>query len=61
MHQSGRFAIIPSIRSCPQPGIQRTVRIPASAFSRSPVRSMEMNHCFVARKMTGLLQRQQCG
>src|SRR5512134_1802253 len=61
MHQSGRLAIIPSIRSWPQEGIHRTFRISESAFARRPVLSIEMNHCLVARKMTGCLHRQQCG
>jgi hypothetical protein len=30
-------------------------------LARRPFFSMEMNHCSVARKMTGFLQRQQCG
>jgi hypothetical protein len=33
----------------------------ATAFSRRPFASIEMNHCGVARKRTGLWQRQQCG
>jgi len=61
MHQSGRFAIIPSIRSCPQAGIHRTCLMAARASARSPVRSIEMNHCFVARKMTGFLHASSGG
>ena len=31
------------------------------AFSRKPAMSRPMNHCSVARKMIGFLQRQQIG
>src|SRR5215210_8999117 len=39
---------------------------PSSSFSTTACgdeadKSIEMNHCGVARKMTGFLQRQQCG
>jgi hypothetical protein len=39
---------------------------PSSSFStmaceREAALSIEMNHCGVARKMTGFLHRQQCG
>jgi len=61
MHQSGRWAIMPAMRSRPHAGIQRTRSICSSAASRSPPSSIEMNHWLVARKMTGCLQRQQCG
>ena len=68
MHQSGRLASMLWMRSSPQAGIHctpwiassdcaRSVRPPAAADSRS----MAMNHCDVARKITGLWQRQQCG
>ena len=61
MHQSGRFSIMLSIRAWPQPGTQRTFLISASASWRRPACSMLMNHCGVARKMIGVLCRQQCG
>ena len=61
MHQSGRFSIMPWMRSLPQAGIQFTLSMLSSAFFRRSFVSMEMNHCSVARKMTGFLQRQQCG
>ena len=64
-HQSGRFSIIPRMRSRPQAGIQVVRSISASARARrlggslgSPRRA---NHWGVARNMTGSLQRQQCG
>ena len=52
---------MPRIRSLPQGGIQRTWSMASSACWRKPFFSIEMNHCSVARKMTGFLQRQQCG
>ena len=62
MHQSGRLAIMPSMRAWPHDGIQRTrPRISSSARARRSCESMAMNHCAVARKITGLWQRQQCG
>ena len=61
MHQSGRPAIMLVMRSSPQPGIQRTRLIAASASARRPALSMLMNHCGVARNATGVLWRQQCG
>ena len=61
MHQSGRLATMPSMRAWPQAGCQRTPRIASSAFSRRPPSSMATNHCGVARKMIGVLWRQQCG
>ena len=51
MHQSGRVRNMPVIRSRPQSGIQRTPLASEIAASRSP--SMLMNHCDVARKITG--------
>ena len=65
--QSGRWAIMLVMRSSPQGGIHRTVgwrRAPARAASRRAARgawSSAMNHCSVARKSVGFLQRQQCG
>ncbi len=70
MHQSGRVAIMFDMRSSPQDGSHFTCLISSSVRERS-VRlrphaggmgvSIEMNHCSVARKITGLWQRQQCG
>src|SRR4249920_3502617 len=60
-HQSGLLAIIPLIRSLPQGGIHWTCSISASVFFRRSFVSIDTNHCSVARKMTGFLQRQQCG
>ena len=51
MHQSGRFANMPVMRSRPQAGIHRTALASALAVSRRP--SMLMNHCDVAMKITG--------
>ncbi len=72
-HQSGRLATMLKMRSRPHGGIHSTSRsIAWSAASRS-VRgerpsgvttgspSIRMNHCDVARKITGLWHRQQCG
>jgi hypothetical protein len=52
---------MPVMRCSPQSGIQCTLRISASAAARRPACSMLMNHCGVARKITGVLWRQQCG
>src|SRR6185437_4334449 len=63
MHQSGRVAIMLLMRSSPQAGIHFTFLISSMARSRSlhpfAGASIEINHCSVARKMTGLWQRQQ--
>ena len=73
MHQSGRFVTMLKIRSRPQrrdplhlmvDGVPRRLaqrpRLPSSpAMTASP--SSRTNHCEVARKITGLWQRQQCG
>src|SRR3954466_692316 len=68
MHQSGRCATMLYMRSWPHAGTQRTwLSIAFFAASRKvwPVftgaPSSAMNHCEVARKITGLWQRQQCG
>ena len=61
MHQSGLPSNMPFIRSPPHAGNHRTASTSAIALARSPVSSMLMNHCEVARKITGLWQRQQCG
>ncbi len=57
---SRRFSTIAPIRFTPKAGTHSTFsRISVSARSRSAPRSM--NHWCVARKTTGLLQRQQWG
>ena len=70
MHQSGRVAIMFEMRSSPHAGSHSTCLISSSARWRKVVSlpsavfigvSMPMNHCSVARKITGLWQRQQCG
>ena len=74
MHQSGRVWIMFDRRSSPHAGshftflISPSVRVraavsslPATAARRMRGVSIEMNHCSVARKITGLWQRQQCG
>ena len=70
MHQSGREETMLAIRSCPHWGSHFTRPISSSARWRKVVMepsactigvSMLMNHCSVARKMTGRWQRQQCG
>ena len=61
MHQSGRLSTIEPMRFLPCDGNQRVASIAASAFSRKPFFSMPMNHCGVARKITGALERQECG
>src|SRR5258708_3557042 len=70
MHQSGRVAIIFESRSSPHAGshftcfISSRVRVRrVSSFDFPPGMgvSIEMNHCSVARKITGLWHRQQCG
>ena len=48
-----------AMRSLPHAGSQRTFSHAATASSLKE--STEQNHCGVARKMIGLLQRQQCG
>jgi hypothetical protein len=61
MHQSGRVSIICAMRVSPKLGSHSVAWICARAFARSPVASIEMNHCGVARNSTGFWQRQQCG
>ena len=70
MHQSGRVATMLVMRSSPQAGSQLTRLISSRARWRKVVIpplaagmavSMSINHCSVARVMTGLWQRQQCG
>ncbi len=59
MHQSLRSRIMAPMRSFPQAGSQRTAS--QAAMASSLKESTEQNHCGVARKMMGCLQRQQCG
>ena len=59
MHQSARSRIMDFIRSMPHLGTQRTASAAATASSLKE--STEQNHWGVARKMMGLLQRQQWG
>src|SRR5262245_999375 len=64
--QSGRVSIMFEIRSSPQAGSHLTFLTSSSARVRNVPPpgvgvSIEMNHCSVARKITGLWQRQQCG
>ena len=70
MHQSGRVWIMFDMRSSPHAGshftflISSSVRVRSVSFLPAPPGigvSIEMNHCSVARKITGLWQRQQCG
>ena len=61
MHQSGRSPTMPPMRLIDQPGIHSTRSISRIAASRRCVASIETNHWSVARKITGCLQRQQCG
>jgi hypothetical protein len=61
MHQSGRLASISVSRSSPHAGSHETCLTASIALSRSPAPSIATNHCEVARKITGLRQRQQCG
>ncbi len=62
MHQSGRVATIASMRFCPHDGIHCTPLMASRDFSRRCCAlSMLMNHCGVARKMIGVLWRQQWG
>ena len=65
--QSGRVSIMPVMRFSPCGGTQRVSPMAFSARARSvsdfssKPRSMAMNHCGVARKMTGFLERQEWG
>ncbi len=63
-HQSGRFLIMASNRARPQDGkncVSSTALFASSRSGLSSPCSMPMNHCGVARKMMGVLWRQQCG
>ena len=66
--QSGRVSTMPLMRLAPCGGTNRVSPIAWRAYSRSvsPVspsigRSIAMNHCGVARKITGFFDRQECG
>ena len=59
--QSGRSSIMPLRRRWPEAGTKRVSSMAFKALSRSPVVSMEMNHCGVLRKINGCLERQLCG
>ena len=61
-HQSGLLSIIERMRLRPRSGTQRVASIAASAFSRRcQAPSIGMNHCAVARKISGAFDRQECG
>src|SRR6266700_484868 len=66
MHQSGRPSTMLAMRSSPHAGSHLIFLISSRARERKvpppPIGvSIEINHCSVARKMTGLWHRQQCG
>ena len=64
----GVGTVVATFRSAPRPAgasmlvtSDGAVCRPGEAAARSPACSMLMNHCGVARKITGVLCRQQCG
>ena len=65
--QSGRLSIMPLMRFSPAAGTQRVALMATSARWRSVSwclsisLSIAMNHCGVLRKITGFLERQECG
>ena len=70
--QSGLLLIMPLMRFCPDGGTHWVTAIACSARARkvSPGfalppsatgLSIAMNHCGVLRKITGFLERQECG
>src|SRR5258708_4931229 len=70
--QSGLATIMPLMRFCPDGGSHCVTEIACSARARrvSPGvalppsaigLSIAMNHCGVLRKITGFLERQECG
>jgi hypothetical protein len=62
MHQSGRPATIAPRRLRPASGMKRVSPIAPSARARIALpSSIAMNHCGVARKITGFLERHECG
>ena len=61
-HQSGRPAVMAARRLRPVSGTKRVSAIAAIAFSRMRLPSSSaMNHCGVARKISGFLERHECG
>src|SRR6185295_478500 len=60
-HQSGRSSSIEAMRVWPQEGNHFVFLTTRSARERPPLASIRTNHCSVARKITGFLQRQQHG
>ena len=60
-HQSGRVSIMPRRRFLPEAGTKRVFSMAASALSRSPVFSMDMNHWVVLRKISGAFERHEWG
>src|SRR5207249_11151696 len=69
MHQSGRVSTMLEMRSSPHAGSHliflisssaRVRNVPAGIVPLDMGVSIEMNHCSVARKITGLCQRHQC-
>ena len=67
-HHSNRFSTIPAMRASPQGGTHVAFAISASERARRSSRACgaaswvrAMKYCSVARKITGFLQRQQCG
>src|ERR1700681_106695 len=60
-HHSGWLPTICDMRVSPHGGTHFTSCTARSARARSALRSIPINHCAVARKTTGFLQRQQCG
>jgi hypothetical protein len=66
--QSGRLPTMPVIRFLPCSGTHWVSSMPWRATARSvrspsesTFRSIAMNHCGVLRKITGFLERQECG
>src|SRR5512143_2601131 len=59
MHQSGAFETNSRNRSFAKSGCQSVLSISFSIWSF--ILDIVMNHCFVVRNISGVLQRQQCG
>src|SRR6056297_67951 len=59
IHQSGRSPTIAVIRFSPVPGIHLTFFISSKVCSLKSLLSTSINHCSVALKITGFLQRSQ--
>jgi len=60
-HQSGRVSTMPRNRISPQEGIHVVSSVAFRAVARRPRWSTIKNHCSVALKIRGFLQRQQWG